>query len=76
MKIDYKATKEKLFATGRAITKWSRIHDLPPGTVAVVLNGRFVTNKPTEGVHGKIIAALDSDGFLVRLPDDDQEQAA
>lgn len=76
MKIDYLETKKNLFSTGRAITKWARVHGLHPGTVAVVLNGRYATNKPTEGVHGKIIAALEADGFLVRLPDDEETKAA
>jgi hypothetical protein len=42
----------------------------------VFLFGKYATKKPTEGIHGKIIAALEADGFLVRLPEDDQEQAA
>lgn len=78
MAIDFTATKKKIFDTGRTLSGWSRVHGLPRGSVIAILNNNFATNRPTEGVYARVIAALDSDGFLVRLPDDDQgqEQAA
>lgn len=78
MCIDYAATKRNIFATGRTVAGWSRLHGLNAASVGVFLIGKYVTSKPDSGIHAKIVAALDSDGFLVRLPDDDQgqEQAA
>ncbi len=76
MKIDCKATKHNIIKTGRTLSGWGRVHNLPRGSVIAVLNNRFATTRPGEGVYARIVAALEADGFLVRLPDDDQERAA
>lgn len=47
---------------------------MPRGSLSAILNGKFVAKKPDSGVYGRVIAALEADGFLVRLPDDGQEQ--
>ena len=76
MRIDYASTKKNIFDTGRTIRGWSRTHNLNSASVGVFLAGLYVSSKPDIGVYARIVAALEADGFLVRLPDDDQERAA
>jgi len=76
MKIDYQATKQNIFDTGRTVAGWSRLHGLNAKSVAVFLVGKFVTNNPGSGIYAQIVTALKEDGFLVQLPEDDHDQAA
>jgi hypothetical protein len=75
MCIDYATTKKNIFATGRTIAGWSRLHGLNAASVGVFLIGEYKTKRPDSGVHAEIVSALEADGFLART-DDDQEQAA
>ena len=74
MQIDMRLTKQAILSTGRTLAGWGRLHGLPRGSLSAILNGKFVAKKPDSGVYGRVIAALEADGFLVRLPDDGQEQ--
>lgn len=76
MQIDLRKTKKNLKSTGRTLAGWGRLHGIPRGTVVAILNGRFVAKHPDKGMYAHTIAALEADGFLVRLSDDDQERAA
>lgn len=75
MNIDLTATKDALLATGRTISGWSRVHDLNPDTVKQFFYGKFVATS-LGGVYGRIVAALQSDGLLVKVDEEGQSKAA
>jgi len=72
---DLKATSRMFFTSGRHARPYARYRGLPEEGFARFIAMKYVP-LPGSEQERRYIQALEEDGLLVRLPEDDQEQAA
>jgi len=71
---DLEATREKFLATGRMARPYARTKGIPEESFSKFLYGQYVP-LPGSRAETRYLKALQEDGLLVSL-DDDQERAA